>query len=95
MTTVVGADEKQPGGHGGGEHPQPGPEVEIFVDDRAVMIHRGRQMISLIKETAGVPQADQLELETPDGLEKLDQSGSFTIKGGERFTVLPGTGSSS
>ena len=81
-------------GHHGGEQPQTGSQVEIFVDDRAVLIHRGRQTIAFIKEKAGVAQVDQLQLETPDGLVKLDQNGSFTIKGGERFTVLPGTGSS-
>jgi hypothetical protein len=84
------------GGDGGhDDRPQTGPEVEIFVDDRSLLIHRGHQTIAFIKEKAGVPQADQLQLETPDGLVKLDQNGAITIKGGEHFTVLPGSGSSS
>ena len=86
-------------GQGGdqGNDPQTGPFVTIFVDnDTPREIHRGSQTIADIKTLGGVAQADQLQFEKPDGgLEKLDQNGRFTIKGGERFVSFRATGAAS
>jgi hypothetical protein len=79
-----------------GHEPQTGEFVTIYVDDKPIQIHRGNQKIATIKEKAGVPLADQLQLEKPDGtLEKLDQDGSITLKGGEKFQSFSATGRSS
>ena len=77
------------------DHPDTGPIVTIYVDDKPVKIHRGSQTIAAIKQEAGVALADQLQLETGDGLQKLDQNGSITLKGDERFQSFPATGKSS
>ncbi len=77
------------------DHPETGPIVTIYVDDKPVKIHRGNQTIASIKQAAGVALADQLQLETGDGLKKLDQNGSITLKGDERFQSFPATGQSS
>jgi hypothetical protein len=89
--------ETTPDKNGHGNDPQTGPDVTIYVDDKPpVTIHRGNQTIAAIKEAAGVPAVDQLNLEGKDGgIIKLDQNGSFTIKGGEHFVSFRATGGSS
>lgn len=77
------------------QDPQIGPIVTVYVDDKPVEIHRGNQTIAAIKQAAGVALVDQLQLETSDGLQKLDQNGSIALKGDERFQSFPATGKSS
>jgi hypothetical protein len=78
------------------DHPETGPIVTIFVDDKPLQIHRGNQTIASIKQASGVALADQLQLENADGsLQKLDQGGSITLNGGEKFQSFSATGKSS
>lgn len=74
--------------------------VSIFMDgtDEAHThsIHRGHQTVSAIKTACGVPQSEVIELIGDNGqLQVLDDDGSLTIKGGERFISHKRDGGSS
>lgn len=70
---------------------EPGKDfVTIYMDgddaEHAHSIHRGSQTVSAIKKACGVPQTDVIELIGENGqLQPLDDNGSVTIKGGEKF----------
>jgi hypothetical protein len=64
--------------------------VTIYMDgDDAAhshSIHRGHEAVSAIKTACSVPQTDVIELIGENGqLQPLDDNGSFTIKGSEKF----------
>jgi len=69
--------------------------VNIYVDDKEFKIAPGSHTVVEIKHLAGVALADQLQQEKDGGLIKLDQTGSVTICGNERFVSFPATGGSS
>ena len=69
--------------------------VTIYVDDKELQIAPGTQTIVEIKNLGGVSLADQLQQEKDGGLIKLDQNGSVTIYGNERFVSFAATGGSS
>lgn len=64
--------------------------VTIYMDgddkEHAHSIHRGNQAVSAVKTACGVAQTDVIELIGENGqLQPLDDNGSVTIKGGEKF----------
>ncbi len=78
-----------------GEHPQPGPDVSVTVDNSPRMVHRGSHVVSEFKTLVGVDAAKELE-EVIDGqLTPLDDAARVVIKGGEVFFSHPRTGGSS
>lgn len=86
--TKDGESEKVP-------HPQPGPDVQITVDDKPIPIHRGRQTVVDIKKAAGVPLANRLDQLVNGVLTGIDQEGAITIHGGEVFVSFLASGGSS
>ena len=78
------------------DHPQPGPEVVIKVNNVDRTIHRGRQTVLEIKTVGKVPLADDLEQVVDGKLVLLPDDDGVTIKGGEVFVSHPkDSGSSS
>ncbi|MGO9292256.1 MAG: hypothetical protein ACLP66_03360 [Polyangia bacterium] len=69
--------------------------VTIYVDDKEFQIAPGTHTVVEVKNLGGVPLADQLQQEKDGGLIKLDQNGSMTICGNERFVSFAATGGSS
>ena len=71
------------------DHPQTGPMVTITVStdgvDKEVSIHRGHQTVSAIKAAAGVPIEYVIDQIVDGKIEPLQNDGSVTLKGGERF----------
>jgi hypothetical protein len=67
------------------EPPQPGPNVEITINNIPKTIHRGHQTVAEIKTVGDVPQADELEQLINNKLTPLPDDGAVTIKGGEVF----------
>ena len=75
--------------------PQPGPEVEITVNNATIRIHRGRRTVAEIKTAGSVPQADELEQLIDGRLTALGDNDAVTIKGEEVFMSHPRSGGSS
>lgn len=69
--------------------------VAITIDNVERKIHRGRRAVSEIKTVGQVPQAYTLVLVEGGKLTPLEDSGSFTIKGGEEFKSHPKDGGNS
>lgn len=60
--------------------------VTIQMDDVSHPIHRGHETVADIKTACKVPASDVIEMIGEDGkLQLLDDNGSLTIKGGEKF----------
>ena len=70
-------------------HPDTGPTVEIQIDNRTFMIHRGRNEVSEIKAIGNVPAAYELDQVIDGKLTHLPDDSSVTIKGGEKFLSHP------
>jgi hypothetical protein len=88
-------DQRDDGGAAHGEHPQPGPNVSVTVDNIPKTVHRGSHLVSEFKTLVGVDAAKELE-EVVDGqLTPLDDAERVVIKGGEMFFSHPRTGGSS
>jgi hypothetical protein len=68
--------------------------VTIYVNDSAVLIHRGNQTVAANKVAGNVPSADILYL-MPNYEVALSDSDTITIKGGERFKFSAPSGGSS
>lgn len=68
--------------------------VDIYVNDVKVTIHRGHQTIAAIMAAGKVPSTDIIYL-MPDYEVALDNNGSITIKGDERFKSSAPSGASS
>jgi len=77
------------------QHPQNGPTVQITVNDKPLILHRGRQTIAAIKTAAGVPLADRLDQVIDGKLTAIDQDGAVTLHGDEVFVSFLATGGSS
>ena len=77
------------------DHPEPGPNVTIVIDNTDYKIHRGHQTVAAIKALAGIPVAYELEQVVDGKPNPLADDGAVTIKGGERFISHPRTASSS
>lgn len=71
------------------DHPQPGPEVTIKINNVDYRIHRGRQTVAAIKTVGQVPLADDLEQLIDGKLTLLPDDGAVTIKGSEVFLSHP------
>ena len=69
--------------------------VEITVNNEKFKIHRGRQSVETIKNTAGVLLTDILEQVIDGRLTPLPNDGFVVIKGGEVFVShVPSGGAS-
>jgi hypothetical protein len=68
-----------------GHDPQHGPDVTITINAKPFTIHRGRETVAKIKETGGVPAAEELEQVIDGVFTPLADDGSVTLKGGEIF----------
>lgn len=66
----------------------------IYVNDKAVSIHKGNQTVSTIKKVGNVPSTDILFL-MPHYETALQDNDTIHIKGGERFKSAAPSGSSS
>jgi hypothetical protein len=81
---------EQGGGGGGASPDHRQDEVTITVDNKPVLIHRGRQPVSEIKRLGGVPQAFELEqVIEGEPLKPLPDDSFVVIKGGEQFVGHP------
>ena len=69
--------------------------LTIFINEKEFQISPGTHTVVEIKNLGGVPLVDQLQQERDGGLIKLDQNGSVTISGDERFVSFAATGGSS
>lgn len=69
--------------------------VEITIDNKKKMIHRGHQTVAEIKTVGDVPLADDLDQVIDGVLTPLADNSSITIKGGEVFISHPKDGASS
>jgi hypothetical protein len=88
-------DQQDVGGAAHDEHPQPGPNVSVTVDNTPKTVHRGSHLVSEFKSLVGVDAAKELE-EVIDGqLTSLDDGARVVTKGGEVFFSHPRTGGSS
>lgn len=83
--------EEQAKGHGD-DHGN--DMVAIYVNDVEVLIHRGHQTVAAIMSAGKVPSTDILYL-MPNYEVALDNHGSITIKGDERFKSSAPSGASS
>lgn len=70
-------------------------QVTVTIDGQSKTIHRGRQLVSAIKQTGGVPLADVLEQVVEGKLVPLDDDGFVVIKGDEVFVSHPRDSASS
>jgi len=86
------SEEHDREGHGGNGHGR--SEVEIVINDDDETVHRGRIMVTELKELGSIPEADVLEQVVDGRLTELADDGSVTIKGGERFISHPRDGGS-
>lgn len=68
--------------------------VDIYINDVKVPIHRGHQTVAEIKSAGKVPSTDIIYL-MPNYEVALDNNGSITIKGDERFKSSAPSGASS
>jgi hypothetical protein len=68
--------------------------VDIYVNDVKVTIHRGHQTVAAIMSAGKVPSTDIIYL-MPNYEVALDNNGSITIKGDERFKSSAPSGASS
>lgn len=68
--------------------------VKIFVNDEAILIHRGSQTVAQIKLAGKVSSTDIL-YEMPHYEIALKDTDRFTIHGGERFKSSAPSGGSS
>lgn len=68
--------------------------VTIYVNEKEVSIHRGRQSVADIKIAGEVPSTDILYL-MPNYEVALSDTDSITIKGNERFKSSAPSGGSS
>ena len=63
--------------------------VNVMINQTQYRVHRGRRTVAELKETAGIPQADELEQIVDAKLVPLADDGAVTIKGGEQFISHP------
>ena len=79
----------------GDEHSQ--RMVTIYVNEQPKEIHRGSTTIGEIKALFNISAADKLAMFDDDGNlgENLEDNFRITIKGGEKFRRIPGSGQSS
>lgn len=75
--------------------PEPGPEVQITINNVVKKIHRGHHMVLEIKKLGGIPLADELEQLIDGKLTPLPDDGGIVIKGGEVFVSHVRSGGSS
>ena len=68
--------------------------VKIYINDIEVLIHRGHQTVAAIMVAGKVPSTDIIYL-MPNYEVALDNNGSITIKGDERFKSSAPSGASS
>lgn len=77
------------------DHPQPGPNVTVTVDNIAKTIHRGHYTVDEFKQAVGVEAAKELDEIIGGDITPLDDTGKLVIKGGEVFISHARTGGSS
>jgi hypothetical protein len=80
--------------HGNDNNDQGRDMVVIVINEIDVRIHRGHQTIAAIKVAGNIPSTDIL-YQMPNYEAPLDDNGSITIKGGERFKSCAPSGASS
>lgn len=70
-------------------------EVPIIVNNKEYKIKSGPELVSYIKQLAGISAADVLEELVQGKLELLRDDATLEIKAGDRFVSHPRTSSSS
>jgi hypothetical protein len=77
------------------EHPEPGPEVTVTVNNVPMTVHRGSHLVSEFKTLVGVDANLELEEVIAGQLAPLDDTARVVIKGGEIFLSHQRSGGSS
>jgi hypothetical protein len=77
------------------EHPQPGPDVAVTVDNVRKTVHRGSHLVSEFKALVGVDANLELEQVIDGQLTPLADAARIVIKGGEVFFSHQRSGGSS
>jgi hypothetical protein len=85
----VKPEEKAP------DHPQPGPDVTVTVDNIVKTVHRGHYTVAAFKQAVGVDPSKELDEIVNGEIKPLDDNGSLVIKGGEIFISHARSGGSS
>lgn len=80
---------------GAPDHPQPGPDVEVTVDNTVKTVHRGHYTVAAFKQAVGVDPSKELDEIVNGEIRPLDDNSSLVIRGGERFISHARSGGSS
>jgi hypothetical protein len=98
MDTVNEQAHAAEGSHGQHEGHEPHPRchtVDIYVDNKKVVLHPGRYDVTTLKKLAGVPQADDLDQLVACKLEPIRDDATVHIRGCEIFIAHVKDGGSS
>jgi hypothetical protein len=77
------------------DHPQPGPNVTVTVDNVMKTVHRGHYTVAKFKQAVGVDASKELDEIVNGEIKPLDDTANLVIKGGEVFISHARTGGSS